>query len=328
MMVMTVMNKKRRRKGARPESAKKKDWNWIELLQWGNSTLFGSCAAVQFCPGRRIRIIHRPLFGVLSLPRPFCRHVEQFKKETFVRLFFTATACSCLFAPVDSVCNYLFLPFSRSSVFCVFHRQMFVILSTHFLDFSTSPPLICSSLAEWNYFFEFSSRRLSHWHRSRSHRSQRIMEKVLHKFSLSTSDFLVVHQKKLKKFLSRAWCEISQVKIGCIHNTKAKIYIHVIINWRSNHFDTWHRFALVDFSFMSRSKFLSFPSSVFTGLGLSRNYWRRIDGYLIIMMIQKEMSGFLDSITAPFSVISFHFIPKPRRVVLSLQKNVYFKYKK
>lgn len=195
-----VMNKKRRRKGARPESAKKKDWNWIELLQWGNSTLFGSCAAVQFCPGRRIRIIHRPLFGVLSLPRPFCRHVEQFKKETFVRLFFTATACSCLFAPVDSVCNYLFLPFSRSSVFCVFHRQMFVILSTHFLDFSTSPPLICSSLGEWNYFFEFSSRRLSHWHRSRSHRSQRIMEKVLHKFSLSTSDFLVVHQKNWKSF--------------------------------------------------------------------------------------------------------------------------------
>lgn len=77
----TVMNKKRRRKGARPESAKKKDWNWIELLQWGNSTLFGSCAAVQFCPVRRIRIIHRPLFGVLSLLRPFCRHVEQFKKR-------------------------------------------------------------------------------------------------------------------------------------------------------------------------------------------------------------------------------------------------------
>lgn len=114
------------------------------------------------------------------------------------------------------------------------------------------------------------------------------------------------------------------MKIGCIHNTKAKIYIHVIINWRSNHFDTWHRFALVDFSFTSRSKFLSFPSSVFTGL--SRNYWRRIDGYLIIMMIQKEMSGFLDSITAPFSVISFHFIPKPRRV-LSLQKLCFWNIK-
>lgn len=50
----------------------------------------------------------------LAFFAPSFWHVEQFKNETFFRLFFAATACSCLFAPVDSVCNYLFLPFSRA----------------------------------------------------------------------------------------------------------------------------------------------------------------------------------------------------------------------